>query len=114
MWECALEIKGSSPRLFAEFCKANPGTAVAIDKQQQRALEDLGGLYAGALAGGVAAGRGWKTGKWTTTEITMLRKHFEDENYKLYVTKINMTGALSKNGWELTQNAKKTIMAKIT
>ena len=50
----------------------------------------------------------------STTEITMLRKHFEDENYKLYVTKINMTGALSKNGWELAQNAKKTIMAKIT
>jgi hypothetical protein len=67
-----LEIKGTSPRLFAEFCKANPGTAVAIDKQQQRALEDLGGLYAGALAGGVAAGRGRKTGKWTTAEITIL------------------------------------------
>ena len=50
----------------------------------------------------------------STNEIAMLRKHFEDENLKLYVTKINMTGTVSKNGWELAQAAKKASITKIT
>ena len=43
----------------------------------------------------------------------MLRKHFEDEQLKLYVTKTNMTGIKSKNGWELAQSAKQVIIKKI-
>ena len=44
----------------------------------------------------------------------MLRKHFEDESYKLYVTKINIDGVSVRNGWELAQAAKKAIINKIT
>ena len=47
-------------------------------------------------------------------EVAILRKHFEDEQLKLYVTKINMTGVSSKNGWELAQFAKQTHVKKIT
>ena len=50
----------------------------------------------------------------STNEVAMLRKHFEDENYKLYVTKINMNGIVYKNGWELAQDTKKAIKSKIT
>ena len=34
----------------------------------------------------------------STSEIIMLRKNFEEESYKLYVTKINMNGVTAKNG----------------
>ena len=43
-----------------------------------------------------------------------LRKHFEDEIFKAYVTRTNMTGVTSKNGWDLAQNAKTVIKAKLT
>ena len=44
----------------------------------------------------------------------MLRKHFEDESYKLNVTKINMDGVSVRNDWELAEAAKKAIITKIT
>ena len=47
-------------------------------------------------------------------EVAMLRKHFEDEQLELYVTKTNMTGVNAKNGWDLAQGAKKVITEKIT
>ena len=50
----------------------------------------------------------------SAAEVAILRKHFEDEQLKLYVTKINMTGVSSKNGWELAQFAKQTLVKKIT
>jgi hypothetical protein len=50
----------------------------------------------------------------SANEVAMLRKHFEDENFKLYLTKIIMTGVTAKNGWDLAQAAKKVIMNKIT
>ena len=50
----------------------------------------------------------------SANEVAMLRKHFEDEQLKLYVTKTNMTGVNAKNGWELAQGAKKVITKKIT
>jgi hypothetical protein len=50
----------------------------------------------------------------SANEVAMLRKHFEDEQYKLYVTKTNMTGVNAKNGWDLAQGAKKVITKKIT
>ena len=50
----------------------------------------------------------------SAAEVAILRKHFEDEQLKLYVTKINMTGVSSKNGWELAQFAKQTLAKKIT
>jgi hypothetical protein len=37
----------------------------------------------------------------STNEVAMLRKHFEDENFKLYVTKINMNGIVSKSAGSL-------------
>ena len=45
-----------------------------------------------------------------STESAMLRKHFKDESYKLYVTKINMEGVSARNGWELAQAVKKAII----
>ena len=39
----------------------------------------------------------------STNEVTLLRKHFEDKIFKVYVTRTNMTGVVSKNGWELAQ-----------
>ena len=50
----------------------------------------------------------------SANKVAMLRKHFEDENFKLYVTKVNMTGVNAKNSWDLAQAAKKVIMNKIT
>jgi hypothetical protein len=50
----------------------------------------------------------------SANEVAVLRKHFEDEQLKLYVTKANMTGVNAKNGWELAQAAKKVITEKIT
>ena len=50
----------------------------------------------------------------SANEVAMLRKHFEDEQLKLYVTKTNMTGVNAKNGWDLAQGAKKVITEKIT
>ena len=50
----------------------------------------------------------------SAAEVAILRKHFEDEQLKLYVTKINVTGVSSKNGWELAQFAKQTLVKKIT
>ena len=45
-----------------------------------------------------------------STESAMLRRHFKDESYKLYVTKINMEGVSTRNGWELAQAVKKAII----
>jgi hypothetical protein len=51
----------------------------------------------------------------SANEVANLRKHFEDEQLKLYVTKVNMTGVKNaKNRWDLAQAAKKVIMDKIT
>ena len=50
----------------------------------------------------------------SANEVAILRKHFEDEQLKLYVTKINMTGVNAKNGWELTQYVKQMLTKKIT
>jgi len=47
-------------------------------------------------------------------EVSLMRKQFEDELFKAYVTKTNMTGVNSKNGWDLAQNAKNVIKKKLT
>jgi hypothetical protein len=50
----------------------------------------------------------------STTECNIVRKHFEDEQLKLYVTKLDLSTSTAKNGWELAQTAKQKTLDKIT
>ena len=43
----------------------------------------------------------------------MLRKHFEDENLRLYVSKVNLNAVSAKNPYELAQGAKQAILKKV-
>ena len=40
----------------------------------------------------------------------MLRKHFEDESLRLYMPKINLNEAVTRNGCELAHTAMKAII----
>ena len=48
----------------------------------------------------------------STNEAAILRKHFEDENLRLYVTKVNLDTVSAKNPYELAQGAKQAILKK--
>ena len=49
----------------------------------------------------------------SANEVAIQRKHFEDEQLRLYVSKVNLNNVSAKNPYELAQGAKQAIKAKI-
>ena len=49
----------------------------------------------------------------SSNEVAILRKHFEDEQLRLYVSKVNMNNVTAKNPYELAQGAKQALKAKV-
>ena len=49
----------------------------------------------------------------SANEVAILRKNFEDEQLKLYMSKVNMNGINAKNPYELAQGAKRALKNKV-
>ena len=47
----------------------------------------------------------------SVNEVAILRKHFEDEQLRLYVSKVSLNNVNAKNPYELAQGAKQAIKA---